>query len=601
MLRTRLFLSLLPFVILLLAVGSYAIVLFSRLAHTVDTTVAENYRSLLAVQEMSLALGGLESEAWAATGWPNPVRKDFAEHKKRFADNLTLQLKCESLPGEKELNDQLLARFNAFQIAIGQLSASTNTAARRQVYDRAIVPGILQIRMLLGKIRDTNQRAVFATSDNIQDIMRHITRLMVLGMVVALVVSAYAYYKLSRAILAPISSLTRASQALGEGNWDQPVPVISKDELGELALAFNKMAAQLQEYRQSTSEEIVRLHRTMETTLASFPDPIFVLGRDRCIELQNVSAQALASGLGLRNQLPDRLDAIAQATLATGKDFLPHTFDAVVSYRVGEADKFFLPRVLAMKDKKGAPLGVAVVLYDVTRFRLLDAAKSNLVATVSHELKTPLTSVRMALHILAEKNVGLLTPKQDELVTTAREDAERLLHILNDLLDLARLDEGRAELRREEVAPIELLQGVKRELTEAIAAKGLQVSCQATPDLPAVFVDRQRIRHVFRNLIHNAIKHSPDGGQLQLRATSANGEGVQFTVTDQGQGVPEEFQARIFDRFFRVPGQSKTGAGLGLSIAREITVAHGGRIGVKSQPGQGSTFYVILKTAQPRA
>ncbi len=339
----------------------------------------------------------------------------------------------------------------------------------------------------------------------------------------------------------------------------------------------------------------------METTLASFPDPIFVLGRDRCIELQNVSAQALASGLGLRNQLPDRLDAIAQATLATGEDFLPHTFDAVVSYRVGEADKFFLPRVLAMKDKKGAPLGVAVVLYDVTRFRLLDAAKSNLVATVSHELKTPLTSVRMALHILAEKNVGSLTPKQDELVTTAREDAERLLHILNDLLDLARLDEGRAELRREEVAPIELLQGVKRELTEAIAAKGLQVSCQATPDLPAVFVDRQRIRHVFRNLIHNAIKHSPDGGQLQLRATSANGEGVQFTVTDQGQGVPEEFQARIFDRFFRVPGQSKTGAGLGLSIAREITVAHGGRIGVKSQPGQGSTFYVILKTAQPRA
>lgn len=601
MLRTRLFLNLLPFVVLLLAVGSYAIVLFSRLAHTVDTTVAENYRSLLAVQEMSLALGGLESEAWVATGWPTPGRKDFVEHKKRFADNLALQLKSQSLPGQKELNEQLNARFQAFQQAIGRLSTSTNAATRRQIYDTAIVPGVLQIKALLGRIREANQRAVFATSESIQEITRHITRLMVIGMIVALVVSAYAYYKLSQAILSPITSLTRASRALGEGNWDQPVPVVSQDELGELAGAFNKMAAQLQEYRQSASEEIVRLHRTMETTLASFPDPIFVLDRNGSIQLQNPSAQTLAAGLQLGHQLPEKLHTIAQATLAAGRDFLPHSFDAVVSYRVDEADKFFLPRVLAMNDKQGVPLGVAVVLYDVTRFRLLDAAKSNLVATVSHELKTPLTSVRMALHILAEKNFGALTPKQDELVMTAREDSERLLHILNDLLDLARLDEGRAELRREEVAPLELMHGVKQELNDAITAKRLRVSCVAAPDLPPVSVDRQRIRHVFRNLIHNAIKHSPEGGELQLRATSANGEGVQFTVTDQGPGVPEEFQTRIFDRFFRVPGQSKTGAGLGLSIAREITVAHGGRIGVKSQPGHGSTFYVILKAADSPA
>jgi signal transduction histidine kinase len=152
-------------------------------------------------------------------------------------------------------------------------------------------------------------------------------------------------------------------------------------------------------------------------------------------------------------------------------------------------------------------------------------------------------------------------------------------------------------LRKENVAPVELLQTTAREVAEAAATHGLKLTCETAPELPAVSVDRQRIQHVFSNLVNNAIKHSPAGGQIVLRAASLNGNGVQFSISDQGPGVPEEFQTRIFDRFFRIPGQTKTGAGLGLSIAREITVAHGGRIGVKSSPGQGTSFFVVLKSA----
>jgi len=591
-----LFLNLLPFVVILMAVGLYAIVLFSRLANGVDTSVAVNYRSLVAVQEMSLALAGMEREAWVVAGWQIADRTTFAEHKKRFDENLALQLKSASLSGEKELNQELEAQYNGFRQTMGQLRTITNAAARHDLYDNSVVPHVLKMNAVLGRIRDLNQRAVLATSENIQKITRDVTRLMIIGMGIALVISAYACYQLSRAILGPIQSLTHATRALGEGSWDRRVPELSRDELGELARAFNKMAAQLQEYRQSTTEKIVSLHRTMETTLATFPDPIFVLDRDGKIELRNPSADTLIASLQLESRLPVRLRAIAEATLTTGKDFLPHSFDEVVSYRLGVAVKFFLPRVLAMRDKKGDRLGVAVVLYDVTRFRLLDAAKSNLVATVSHELKTPLTGVRMALHILLDKNLGELLPRQEELLQTAREDSERLLRILNNLLDLASLDEGRAELRRENVAPVELLQTVSQEMGDTLAARGLRLNCIAAPNLPPVSVDRQRITHVFTNLVSNAIKHSPDGGEIILSAESANGQGVLFNISDQGPGVPTKYQSRIFDRFFRVPGQTKTGAGLGLSIAREITVAHGGRIGVKSQPGKGSTFYVVLKT-----
>jgi signal transduction histidine kinase len=601
MLRTRLFLNLLPFVVIMMAVGLYAIVLFSRLANSVDTSVSENYRSLVAAQEMSVALAGMEREAWIVAGWPDLDRKIFAEYKKQFDQNLAVQLKSGTSPVESELNRALQKHYEKFLATMGQIREITDAGARHELYEKAALPDAMRLNELLDQIRDVNQRAVLSTSENIQNIRREATRLMLIGIGIALVFSACACYQLSRSILRPIQSLTHATRALGEGNWGRPVPELSNDELGELARSFNKMAAQLQEYRHSTTEKIVSLHHTMETMLASFPDPIFVLDREGQIELKNPAANILMAELRLENHLPKLLRSVAEATLKTGADFLPQSFDEVVSYRLDGMDKFFLPRVVAMQDKTGARLGVAVVLYDVTRFRLLDAAKSNLVATVSHELKTPLTGVRMALHMVLDNQFGTLSARQEELMETAREDAERLLRILNNLLDLASLDERGAELRRENVAPTELLQTISQEMGDEVASRGLHLNCVASPNLPAVSVDRQRITHVFTNLVSNAIKHSPTGGEIRLSAETANGQGVEFNISDQGPGVPEQFQRRIFDRFFRVPGRMKTGAGLGLSIAREITVAHGGRIGVKSSSKRGSTFFVILKAATEEA
>jgi two-component system, NtrC family, sensor histidine kinase KinB len=443
---------------------------------------------------------------------PVESTKALAGPQKRFEVNLALQLKSKSLPGESDLNERLAAKYQALCQALAALHSPGTAVNKHRLYEREFAPGLLELRVLLDKILSLNQKAILATSENVQKITRDVTRLMVIGMVIALVISGYACYQLSRSVLQPILAVTKATRELGEGNFKQPVPVLSRDELGELARAFNKMAAQLEEYRQSTTEEIVRLHRTMETTLASFPDPIFVLNKEGRIELMNPASAGLAAGLQVSGQLPPRLQAIAQKTLASGEHFLPHSFDAVLSFRIEGAERSFLPRILTMRNKEDAMFGVAVVLYDVTRFRLLDAAKTHLVGTVSHELKTPLTSVRMVLHILLEKTVGALSQKQEELLETARTDTERLLRILNDLLDLARLEEGVAELHREKVPPAELLQAVVAETADKAAARNLKVQCAVDPHLPHVLVDRQRIGYVFANLLTNAIKHSPAGG-----------------------------------------------------------------------------------------
>jgi signal transduction histidine kinase len=207
----------------------------------------------------------------------------------------------------------------------------------------------------------------------------------------------------------------------------------------------------------------------------------------------------------------------------------------------------------------------------------------------------------MALYLLHEKAVGELNPKQADLVLTARDDADRLLKTLNDLLDLAKLDHGTAQLHLHELPPTDLVEGAVREMKEIAAASAISIKTEIAPDLPLVQIDRQRMDYVLTNLITNAIKYSPRGTEVLIRAERAKMRtaqpGIRISVQDKGSGIAPEHQQHIFERFYRVPGTTKNGAGLGLSIAREVVVIHQGEIGVISRLGEGSEFFFVLPFA----
>jgi len=340
-------------------------------------------------------------------------------------------------------------------------------------------------------------------------------------------------------------------------------------------------------------DQILQARQMTEITFSAFPDPIVVLSLDGRISFANPAANTFLFKLGLKAGLPASVQEEVDRVFKGAPDYLPTSFDRVIVFRVDERELFVLPRIIGMRDENGSIFGAAVILQDVTRLRLLDEVKTNLVSTVSHELKTPLTSVRMGLHLLLEERIGSLNAKQTELLLAAREDSERLLRMINDLLDLAKLESGRAILPSRPTDPKELIHTAEEDLRTLVESRGSRLVTKVTPDLPTVSVDARQIAHVFSNFVSNAVKYSKPGEEIVLQAKNHEG-GVRFSVIDHGAGILPQFQGQLFDRFFRVPGSDATGAGLGLAIAREIVLTQGGRIGLESAPGKGSEFYFDL-------
>ena len=406
-------------------------------------------------------------------------------------------------------------------------------------------------------------------------------------------------------ILRPIEEMTAAADSIGSGELHRTVPVHGADELGRLATAFNTMSDQVREFRRSNLRQLMRARETAQAAIDSFSDPVLVLDPEGCVELANPAAATIlqvqprtdagASPWSPPDGLRSAIDGAIRQQRATVND----RFDQAIILRVSGEDRYFLPEVRPIRNAAGDTLGAAVVLDDVTRFRLLDQLKGSLIATASHELKTPLTSIRLAVHLLLEETVGPLNPKQTELMLDARENAERLLTMIEQLLSLARLQDRRDEYQFSRHTVAELFQTAIESASDRAADHHLSLIIDEVSNLPPVRADADRLGHALDNLLTNAINHTPQGGSVTLSASVLDGGQVELAVRDTGRGIPPEAMAHLFERFYRVPGDDQpTGTGLGLAIVREILEAHGGTAICESRLEQGTTFRLTLSQWQ---
>jgi two-component system, NtrC family, sensor histidine kinase KinB len=274
--------------------------------------------------------------------------------------------------------------------------------------------------------------------------------------------------------------------------------------------------------------------------------------------------------------------------------YAPRGLEEAIRVEGDGGGRALLPRATPLYSEQGNVTGATIVLQDVTRLLRFDELKNDLVATVAHEFRTPLTSMRMGVHILLEGTVGPLNEKQLDLVSAARDDSERLQGIVEDLLDLSRIEAGKVEVSLTALPAKSIVDAALDGKAQGARDAGLKVEEELVEPVLPVLVDPERISLVFDNLIGNAVRHSPKGGRILVRARPQSGF-VRFEIEDQGPGIPPEYQQRIFEKFFRMPGTKGEGIGLGLYISREIVAAHGGQMGVDSEAGHGSRFWFTLR------
>jgi signal transduction histidine kinase len=252
-----------------------------------------------------------------------------------------------------------------------------------------------------------------------------------------------------------------------------------------------------------------------------------------------------------------------------------------------------------MRDNEKHLLGAVTLLEDITHLREIDRLKSEFIATASHELRTPLTSVQMGVHLLLEGALGELTDNQAEVLQACRQDCARLDKLMRDLLDLSKIEAGENQPQRAPVRARDLITTAVKELRPQVEAKGLELSVEATIDLPPVEADRTQIERVLNNLVINALRYTRSG-EIKISAERRD-DHVAVSVSDTGSGIPSEYLARVFDKFVQVPGAQAGGAGLGLAISKSLVEAHGGQMSVQSEVGRGTTFTFTLPVAAAEA
>lgn len=487
--------------------------------------------------------------------------------------------------------------------ALGRALSRLSDAAPGQTmahYERAILPAISQLRQDITAVRTQSLDALSQDMARAQDRALAVGRSMIFLLIAGTLIGLAFMLMISRTIMRPISELSGYVKQLAQGNLDLVICTGSQDELGQLAKAFNIMAAKLRESKRADHARLDRMSQTTQLAVDSLRDAVVLFDPNLKIEVSNHAAErhfAMVPGRRLKDLQAPWLAELIDESLALAQPYYPRGYENVRQLFISGAERFYLPNIVPVYDDTGELLGITVVLADVTRLRRVDEMKSDMIATVSHELKTPLTSIRMALYLLLEGSGPELSERQRELLETARCDCNRLFNTVDNLLDLSRLQSGRFQLQLEKVDLLQLIEEVLEGFRFSYQTAAIELKQHIPPNLPPVHGDYRRLSIVFSNLLGNALKYCPAGSTVHLRAEAAQ-EKIKITVADNGPGIPAEATGQIFNRFFRVPGVSGKGAGLGLAISQEIAESHGGSIRCESEAGKGAAFIVELPASQ---
>lgn len=588
---------------LILLVGAWGIANLRRLGRASEAILEENYLSILAAdktidalerQDSAVLLFLLESRELGSQQFQrNQI--EFLKWLGRAEGNITI-------PEEAAIIEEIEQSYQSY-LKTFSLLQQQNKVATADYYDN-MLPIFEQIRDRSDQLRNINQAAMEAASENAQEVSSQAVWSMAIAGTTAGIVGLSFSLWLTRRIVQPLSAMTMATEKIAQGEYDIALQVKSQDELGILAREITTMSQKLKAFRDLNVDKVIVAKQRSEAIVQSIADGIIVVDR----ELKIIAINSLAANIAqVKSMLATNnhfLDVFSDHTLyqhlkytaETGKP--PELEDDILTIERNKHTQYYKFAITPVVTATEATIGAILLLQDVTTLKELDNLKSEFVATASHELRTPLTGMAMSLNLLAETTENKLSESEIELLDGAVEDVERLRGLVNDLLDLSKIESGKIDLDFANVS-VNLL------LDKAIAALKIQaeqnqvnlVKQSLSSDIKTR-VDANKIIWVLTNLIANALRYSDAGAEITIGSESRN-NWLEIFVADRGVGIPLEYQGKIFDKFVQVQTEKDVGgSGLGLAICKEMVQAHGGRIWVKSTVGEGSVFTFTVPKSQ---
>lgn len=601
-LRHKLSLGFGGLLLIIMIIGIQSIVQFKDLGQSIDVILRENYLSVVACQEMKEALERVDSGIlFTFLGYSEEGTRQIRKNEAAFVKALDIELHNITVPGEKEKADALEILYASYVKVLHKIeNQALPPDVRRRLYFKELLPLFQQIKNDADAILQMNQNNMHEANDlarrQAAAAQRHMYIFLFFGAVIAVAFMVF----IGKWILKPINRLIHSSEAIRDGNLDLVVKAESHDEIGRLSGAFNDMALSLRAFRRSDQAALARTREAANETFSRLPDAVAIVDPEGRVEISTASAKnlfGLRTGLFVRDASVDHLNRLFHAIINQDPQQYREEEKLFQLFTNGE-ERYFHADAAPRIDRDGHLTGVILILKDVTEQRHVEELKSGLISTVSHQLKTPLTSIRMAIHLLLEEKVGPLTEKQIDLLLAAREESDLLHRILSKLLDIRRIEIGRSQMTFQVVSPHTLIMEAVEAFRRSAQEGGIDLATDIPDNLPMVNADTSQISIVFSNLLSNALRYTEPGGRIVVRA-EAEEQTVRFAVADTGSGISRQFIDRIFEQFFRVPDQKyETGTGLGLAIVKEIVEAHGGTINVESHGGEGTTFTFTLVRAE---
>jgi NtrC-family two-component system sensor histidine kinase KinB len=594
--------------------GIWSWLTFLRLSRVMGSEIQTSKATIELATELS---GNLEREDDALllsiSGGGNRAAVDLGRERSRFDRTYERLVASLNESGERAVAADLREYVAEYRRLGDLLFSMADLAGARDFYHKSVNPALRRVVGASAKVRELNFRSIEAAGVAARDEAARSTWIVLGISLAALVISSVVALRLARSVVLPVTELSQSLDAVRTGDFSRQVSSSARNELGRLAEGFNRMTRALAEFHRMNVNEVLEAKERLEATLAALPDAVFLLDPLGGIISSSPLARKIAGDEPEKVRRiydlqlpPDCLEAIGTALRGDLSAESPVDLGKAVPITLGGRTRSFLPRVLPVASDSAGRSGAVLVFYDVTELAKLDELRTEMVAVASHELKTPLTTLRMNLLLLEESLQGL-SSREREMLSTALMGCRELQSTVDELLDLGRIEAGQLRLTLDRIE----MNALVGDLVASASGRfeGANIFLELHPASRPVYLrgDAARIRIALSNLLDNALKYSPAKGRVRVDvsvsepAASEERPAVTVWVSDTGPGIRNEFRERIFEKFFRVEHQTAGrkpgvhGAGIGLYLTRQIVEAHGGRVWCEpGEKGVGTRFAILL-------